>query len=218
LSLRAARSRGHRNHFQTEALAGEAKRSLRAARSRGHRNDRYPSILYVLSVVYASGRYEQPDQEGIETLRCECLRRCRRCRYEQPDQEGIETDLIIGGVTAPGSLRAARSRGHRNLCSNARHAGPGTSLRAVRSSPGQQRINHREVVNQARPAARSVDRQRRPTKRLKEFTDPLQFVRGVKRTLLGQARSTRSGSPREPRDTRRLIHDPGHDRHRSSSG
>ena len=37
------------------------------------------------------------------------------CRYEQPDQEGIETRDRARATTAVAkSLRAARSRGHRN--------------------------------------------------------------------------------------------------------
>ena len=38
------------------------------------------------------GRYEQPNQEGIETVAPAVQLAAWSRRYEQPDQEGIETD------------------------------------------------------------------------------------------------------------------------------
>ncbi len=60
-SLRAAQSRGHRNRCASSA-ACRVVTSLRAARSRGHRNR--PGTRGTA----ATRRYEQPDQEGIETV------------------------------------------------------------------------------------------------------------------------------------------------------
>ena len=61
--------------------------SLRAARSRGHRN----SAALRTASIFCWSRYEQPDQEGIETRSRFSNDRRFACRYEQPDQEGIET-------------------------------------------------------------------------------------------------------------------------------
>ena len=72
------------------------------------------------------------------------------CRYEQPDQEGIETMQIEQKTITTMSLRAARSRGHRNVLSEGGHLVSGryeqpdqegieTALRGVRASSVRRR-------------------------------------------------------------------------------
>ena len=84
-SLRAARSRGHRNigsnHHQDTAY-----RRYEQPDQEGIETNCEDS-----EATYSERRYEQPDQEGIETPTLMHSRPSRSRRYEQPDQEGIET-------------------------------------------------------------------------------------------------------------------------------
>ena len=73
------------------------------------------TVSISVSFLRVRGRYEQPDQEGIETIRDHLLVVQAGRRYEQPDQEGIETGSRgLAPCAGAVSLRAARSRGHRN--------------------------------------------------------------------------------------------------------
>jgi len=105
--------------------------SLRAARSRGHRNLGSLALPSKINLC----RYEQPDQEGIETVSSRMLSGVvSGCRYEQPDQEGIETfRLDVQPKHSGESLRAARSRGHRNGSPRTTSPRRWVSLRAARS-------------------------------------------------------------------------------------
>jgi len=96
-SLRAARSRGHRNSLSLMLAHGEYRRYEQPDQ------EGIETTNVMVGMQNAIRRYEQPDQEGIETRAHQTEKPVLR-RYEQPDQEGIETNNNLGFLGATSSV------------------------------------------------------------------------------------------------------------------